>query len=808
VIVPFIQQYQTALRDLSRCVAERNRMTGADGGQRFSQQLLNRLLLLRLIEARGWLEFHGRRDYLVALSATGSIYETRLKPLFLHLSGTAPQPAERIGTAPVLGSGPFDEVDFGAMVQDVPDAALAPLIGPQGLFYEFDFAIDEAAPARDGNVIDPEMLGTLFEEQLAGRDALGAFYTPREVVTFMCREALRGVLTQTMHSSTADLARLIDDRDPSELSADAAREIRYSLNTLRLIDPACGSGAYLVGMLAELTALHEVLDRHIPADQRLSRSDHKLQIIRGNLFGIDLDPLACEIARCRLWLAVMAEAPAPLLFSDLKARIATADALLHRLPADFGTGTFDVVLANPPYVRHELIGAATKHALGRRFPGVSHGHADLYCYFFARGLELLRDGGMHVCISSSSWLDVGFGKKLQQHLLTHTRLLAIYESRIERQFSTADVNTVISMARKESHADNPTIRFVSLRAPLAQALRDPSARREVSVTRDELWNPGGTESPGSIADYRGGKWSGRYLHAPDSFTRLLAAPVRLVRLADLPFCTLGRGRRTGWDPFFCLSPKQIDNLQIESQFLRPLVKSPTEFRRCPPRTSLLEFGRRLFVCSADQADLAGTGALRHIAAGELRKLHLGSVTPTAGRWYDVGRQPIADLILPIAFDERFFVVENDTRAEVHQRFATLVFGPSEKQFVPVIAALLSSSLVPLQAEVLGRHNLGQGALDFPPDDWREVMIPDPASLSDRTIAALTDAWGEIAAKVPLPFSQAARDPAFLRLDGVVARALNCDESLMAEIRREALELIESRLAKARRIASRSALEKI
>ena len=126
--------------------------------------------------------------------------------------------------------------------------------------------------------------------------------------------------------------------------------------------------------------------------------------------------------------------------------------------------------------------------------------SDLYCYFYARGLQLLKEGGMHIFVWSNRWLDVGYGARLQQYLLDNATLDAIYESAVARQFLTADINTIINVIRKRpgtrngngngdgngDDADADATRFVQLRAPLATALADAGRRREIVKTRAEL----------------------------------------------------------------------------------------------------------------------------------------------------------------------------------------------------------------------------------------------------------------------------------------------------------------------------------
>ena len=125
-------------------------------------------------------------------------------------------------------------------------------------------------------------------------------------------------------------------------------------------------------------------------------------------------------------------------------------------------GGFDVVIANPPYVRQEEIGPQ-KDALVRQYPAAAVARSDLYCYFYARALQLLRDGGKHVFVCSNSWLDVGYGARLQEYLLNHAHIRAVCESAVERQFATADINTVITLIRKGRPASDAGTRFVSLR---------------------------------------------------------------------------------------------------------------------------------------------------------------------------------------------------------------------------------------------------------------------------------------------------------------------------------------------------------
>ena len=141
--------------------------------------------------------------------------------------------------------------------------------------------------------------------------------------------------------------------------------------------------------------------------------------------------------------------------------------------------------------------------------------------------------------------------------------------------------------------------------------------------------------------------------------------------------------------------------------MRPLVKSPTEFSKCGPATSKLQAPVRVFLCQEPKSRLGGTSALQYIRHGESTGVSRRNLQAAGGRWYDLGEQPVADVILPIAFNDRFFVVLNDAKFEVHQRFATIVLDDEHKHLSRALAVLLHSSVFALAAEILGRRGLGR-----------------------------------------------------------------------------------------------------
>lgn len=165
------------------------------------------------------------------------------------------------------------------------------------------------------------MLGRIFENLLAtqieatgeqARKAKGAFYTPREIVSYMCAESLRTALKTHSTLPPEKIDRLIDT-SPSEwanagtnsrrdnYSLDERKELSSALARLTILDPACGSGAFPMGILQGMMTLYERIET------KFDPYDKKLQIIQNNIYGVDIEPMAVEIARLRAWLSLIVE---------------------------------------------------------------------------------------------------------------------------------------------------------------------------------------------------------------------------------------------------------------------------------------------------------------------------------------------------------------------------------------------------------------------------------------------------------------------------------------------------------------------
>lgn len=335
VTTQFYRDYAAVFAQVENSIAEITVLSG-DELRLYTQSLFNRLMFLRFIERKGWLTFPGQRgtQYLAALSSAGSIgrksvFRARVQPLFFEgLVEEGKQRTDAYGSVPLLNGGLFERSDVDRKVADLPDRVFSPVIGPDGIFYRYNFTVQESTPLDIEVAVDPEMLGRVFEELVTGRHESGSYYTPRPVVAFMCREALKGHLATRTAVPEKAIERLVDDHFVEGLTEAHAQQVADALDSLRAVDPACGSGAYLLGLLHELIAIRRALqsERLLADPQFLYKL--KLHIISKSLYGADIDRFATEIAKLRLWLSLAVEAEHPLPLPNLDFKIETGDSLL------------------------------------------------------------------------------------------------------------------------------------------------------------------------------------------------------------------------------------------------------------------------------------------------------------------------------------------------------------------------------------------------------------------------------------------------------------------------------------------------
>jgi Eco57I restriction-modification methylase len=355
----------------------------------FGTRQLGRILFLWFIQQKRWLggatAGAGETDFILDLFRNhegdgASFYSDVLLPVFFEGLGLPIHNAKHravealFGPLPYLGGGLFrlGADDFEAQLFGVsgegertrhvvlPDDLFDPLAdrpseaaGPSrertvlGLLRGYRFTTQESTPDDQSVDPDPELLGKVFENLYQGDDRhdTGAYYTPREIVHFMCREALDGYLRSKAEIEQEMLDWLREEAIDWEVSERRLTPAERSglveaLDDVKIVDPAVGSGAFLVASLQEIVLLKRGIeqsssDRDIAAGS-VDTADWKRRTITNSLYGVDINPMAVEICHLRLWLSMVVELDIndyhdiPSL-PNLDLRIVAGDSLIDRM---------------------------------------------------------------------------------------------------------------------------------------------------------------------------------------------------------------------------------------------------------------------------------------------------------------------------------------------------------------------------------------------------------------------------------------------------------------------------------------------
>ncbi len=426
-----------AWRDLlARNIALRNRASGLTERQlNYAVQMtIDRIIFLRICEDRS-LE---PEEKLLSLTHTPAIYPALLD-LFRHAdekynSGLFHFSTEKSQTTSADSFTPGLQID---------DKVLKEII--RGMYYPCPYIFKEIPVEILGQVYE-QFLGKVIrltpggqakvEEKPEVRKAGGVYYTPRYIVDYIVKNTV---------------GKLLESKTPAEASE------------LKVVDPACGSGSFLLGAYQYLLDWHEQYYlEHDPESfargkspalvpmgagvYRLSTAERK-RILVNNIYGVDIDAQAVEVTKLSLLLKLLEQESGQLtlgferVLPDLGRNIRCGNSLIgwdyfkgqlmpdqaevervnpfdwqREFPQVFAQGGFDAVIGNPPYVRQESLGLDKQYYQSSY--EVFTGTADLYSYFIEKGIKLLAPGGQFSYIVANKWLRANYGLKLRQWLKT------------------------------------------------------------------------------------------------------------------------------------------------------------------------------------------------------------------------------------------------------------------------------------------------------------------------------------------------------------------------------------------------------
>ncbi len=310
----------------------------------YVKKLMGRMVFIQFLQRKGWMGAtdegwsDGDAEFIQNLfeqsEKKGEFVSEVLNPLFNDLNtkregDLANGQLGRDGLKiPYLNGGLFDKDEYDTVKFRLPEEMMRKLLE---FFRSYNFTIDENDQESVEVGVDPEMLSRVFESLLDDNKATGAFYTPKEIVTYMCQEALTAYLQSETKDEMKKAAyqrfvkdHIVDALDPADLDF-----VEKKLKTVKICDPAIGSGAFPMGMLKELLECRKAIQKYRNGGECDSPAIKK-DILQNSIYGVDIDKGAVDIARLRFWLALIIDEKTPHALPNMDFKIMQGNSLLEQ----------------------------------------------------------------------------------------------------------------------------------------------------------------------------------------------------------------------------------------------------------------------------------------------------------------------------------------------------------------------------------------------------------------------------------------------------------------------------------------------
>ncbi len=301
--------------------------------RKFSRKLLGRITFIYFLQKKGWLGVKhewgdGDRNFLqnILNDSKGNFYDQSLTPLFFTaLNSMRDDDYFELFDCkiPFLNGGLFTKESYDRDEIILSDELFANIFNT---FNQYNFTIIEDLPHDSEVAIDPEMLGRVFENLIEEnyRKGKGAFYTPREIVHYMCKQSI--IMYLSNYFDKEPMEHLVND----EITDDTyikrhATQIRDRLLHMKVLDPAIGSGAFPMGIL------HEMVQIIANLNKAENSSKEKKLIIENSIYGVDIDGSAVDIAKLRFWLSIIVDEDEPFPLPNLAFKIMQGNSLIETI---------------------------------------------------------------------------------------------------------------------------------------------------------------------------------------------------------------------------------------------------------------------------------------------------------------------------------------------------------------------------------------------------------------------------------------------------------------------------------------------
>ena len=328
----------------------------------YVKKLMGRLVFLQFLQKKGWLGVpadkswgEGSLSYIKDLfdrtEDKDNFVDNVLEVLFNDLNTerandmVSPSLGKNI-RVPYLNGGLFERDAADETKFSLPESYMRGLLE---FFSYYNFTIDENDPDDAEVGVDPEMLGRIFENLLEDNKDKGAFYTPKEIVTYMCRESLIAYLQTNIEDEATKeaLRQFVTTHDVKALGTNDKfhQQVVEALKNVKICDPAIGSGAFPMGLLKELFQCRTALE----GIEQSKAAEIKKHIIQQNIYGVDIERGAVDIARLRFWLSLIVDEETPQALPNLDFKIMQGNSLLEQYKG--------VDLSNITELKQDKVGA-------------------------------------------------------------------------------------------------------------------------------------------------------------------------------------------------------------------------------------------------------------------------------------------------------------------------------------------------------------------------------------------------------------------------------------------------------------------
>ncbi len=608
--------------------------------------------------------------------------------------------------------------------------------------------------------VDVSILGHIFEQSLSDIELLkkqdaeqkgedkkkdpkidgrrkkeGVYYTPKYITEYICKNTIVSYLSK---SGTSSIQTLLSEYE------DEYDALEVKIKNLRILDPACGSGAFLIQAVDTLLAIRqEIHDRKFEDSTQYTLDETwedvtTREIITENIYGVDLNKESVEITKLSLFLKMVTNNN-PLI--DLQKNIKVGNSVISDtskpgafdwkanfpdIMSDEGGG-FDVIIGNPPYVRQEELDYkdSTQLPSANTLKGNPQmdKKMDLSGYFYYHSLNILKDEGMLGFISSDSWLHMGYGVGMRELFLSNCNILRIikYEFNV---FEDADIVTATTILKKTTGS----VAYTMLcRATSEEATHEGNfickIMPQTSLDMDKNWN----------------------VYFPQMHFEPSIEMIKMKNAGKVKF-----GKKTGCNDFFLLTQEIIAKYNIVWKYRVPAISKNMRGGYLKGK-QITEYLLNVNVSKGDLAkNEGGRDVLKYIEAGERMnnwkgfdddkdKIVVSTISSVASRnpWYSLNLNTSTPIFLAQFANKQMKIYENDGSFYARNNFDC--FTPDNDEHKHAFLAYFVSSWFSLYMEKNG-HVLGGGAMRMLTNDYKKALVPDFTKIPQETIDELKKAW--------------------------------------------------------------------